>query len=393
MVTQNSTGIVWTVNGSGFDPNNPFQTGLRASEKFQFPADNVTLDSTPHLETGNFNFTLTDTDLAGVNVQVVVSNFVATQSTVTDVGIIGVLQGAFSADGNGTSTAFNLTNGTKAFSISDFSLVNNTLGTVGIVGLLFIPTALSGNDTITITGTVGIALFGFAGNDSMVGGVGNDLLFGDAGNDTLIGGEGNDTLRSGTGSDTLDGGNGDDAYFIDVSTDIILADTSGIDTVNLFYATGTYTLAADLEHINLLGTAAINGTGNALDNIITGNAGNNIINGGDGNDILSGGLGRDVFDFNAVMESLVGASRDIITDFSHAQLDKIDLSTINANSNLLNDQAFLSAVLTSGAFTSAGQLRLVSNILSGNTDNDFNTSEFEIQLTGIDSLTSADFIL
>ena len=93
------------------------------------------------------------------------------------------------------------------------------------------------------------------------------------------------------------------------------------------------------------------------------------------------------------MESLVGAPRDIITDFSHAQLDKIDLATIDANSMLLNDQAFLSAVLTSGAFTSAGQLRLVGNVLSGNTDSDFTTSEFEIQLTGIDTLTSADFIL
>ena len=118
-----------------------------------------------------------------------------------------------------------------------------------------------------------------------------------------------------------------------------------------------------------------------------------LVQGGLGNDSLSGGLGQDVFDFNAVMESLLGASRDIITDFSHAQLDKIDLSTIDANSNLLDDQAFLSAVLISGAFTSAGQLRLVGSILSGNTDNDFNTSEFEIQLTGIDSLTSADFIL
>ena len=273
-----------------------------------------------------------------------------------------------------------------------------------------------------ITGTVALnvnasaalnalSITGNAGANSITGGAGNDLLFGNAGNDTLIGGDGNDTLRSGLGSDVLDGGNGDDAYFIDLGTDVILADSSGIDTVNLFYTTGTYTLAADLEHINLLGTAAINGTGNALNNIITGNdaangitggagndllfgnAGNDTLIGGDGNDTLSGGLGQDVFDFNAVMESLVGAPRDIITDFSHAQLDKIDLSTIDANSILLNDQAFLSTVLTSGAFTSAGQLRLVGNVLSGNTNNDFTTSEFEIQLTGIDTLISADFIL
>ena len=124
VVTQNSTGIVWTINGSGFDITNPFLTGIRTSETFQFPANHVTLASTPHLETGNFTFTITDTDLAGANVQVMVNNFVASQSTVSDAGIVGVLQGAFSADGNGTSTAFSLTNGTKALSISGFSPIN-----------------------------------------------------------------------------------------------------------------------------------------------------------------------------------------------------------------------------------------------------------------------------
>ena len=140
-----------------------------------------------------------------------------------------------------------------------------------------------------------------------------------------------------------------------------------------------------------LSTDVLNGY--AGNDTLNGGAGNDTLVGGAGNDILSGGLGQDVFDFNTIMESLLGASRDIINDFSSIQLDKIDLSTIDANSMLLNDQAFLSAVLTSGAFTSAGQLRLVGNILSGNTDNDFNNSEFEIQLTGIVSLTSADFIL
>ena len=152
-------------------------------------------------------------------------------------------------------------------------------------------------------------------------------------------------------------------------------------------------MAADLEHINLFGTAVINGSGDALNIIITGNTGNNVIDGGLGNDTLSGGLGQDFFDFNAVVESLVGASRNIITDFSHSQLDKIDSSTIDAKSMLVIDQAFLSAVLTSGAFTSAGQLRLVVNVLSGNTDIDFTSSEFDIKLTGIDILTSIDFIL
>ena len=108
---------------------------------------------------------------------------------------------------------------------------------------------------------------------------------------------------------------------------------------------------------------------------------------------MRGNLGADTFDFNAILESLVGTSRDIIADFSSTQLDKIDLSTIDANSTLVNDQAFAAAILTSGAFTAAGQLRLVGDILSGNTDNNFATSEFEIQLTGVTTLSGADFIL
>ena len=103
--------------------------------------------------------------------------------------------------------------------------------------------------------------------------------------------------------------------------------------------------------------------------------------------------GLDTFDFNAIAESSVGTSRDIITDFNRMQLDKMDLSTIDANNTLANDQAFLTSILTSGAFTAIGQLRLVGDILSGNTDSNFGTSEFEIQLTGVTSLVSADFVL
>ena len=415
VATQNSTGIVWTINGSGFDINSiPFLTGTRTSETFQFPASNVTLASTPHLETGNFTFTITDTDLAGANVQVVVNSFVASQSTVSDAGIVGVVQGAFSADGNGTTTAFSLTNGAKALSLSGFSLVNNTVGPVGIVGPLFIPAALAGNDTITITGTAGIDLFGFAGNDTMIGGVGsdtlfggegndsisggagNDLLFGNAGNDTLIGGDGNDTLRSGLGSDVLDGGNGDDAYFIDVSTDVILADSSGIDTVNLYYTTGTYTLAADLEHINLLGTAAINGTGNALDNIITGNAGNNVLTGGLGNDILNGGLGQDVFVFDTALNELT--NKDIIQGFNVVDDQiKLDAALFSAIGVALDTNEFISGAGITTAATAnqhiifnstTGALYYDADGLGGQA-----ATEFATLIGSVGTLTTNDFFI
>lgn len=64
----------------------------------------------------------------------------------------------------------------------------------------------------------------------------------------------------------------------------------GTDTVN---STVSYTLGDYLENLNLTGTAAIDGTGNSLDNVITGNSGNNVLTGASGADSLIGGAGND----------------------------------------------------------------------------------------------------
>ena len=56
----------------------------------------------------------------------------------------------------------------------------------------------------------------------------------------------------------------------------------------------TEVLALNVENLTLSGAAAINGTGNTLNNAITGNAANNILTGSSGNDSLNGGTGNDV---------------------------------------------------------------------------------------------------
>jgi Ca2+-binding RTX toxin-like protein len=77
--------------------------------------------------------------------------------------------------------------------------------------------------------------------------------------------------------------------WIEQSTDHVV-DSGGIDTVLSNYS---YVLGADIENLELKGTADIDGTGNALDNVLAGNSGNNILMGGEGNDTLLGGDGND----------------------------------------------------------------------------------------------------
>ncbi|MBK7897914.1 MAG: hypothetical protein IPJ99_00305 [Betaproteobacteria bacterium] len=146
--------------------------------------------------------------------------------------------------------------------------------------------ALGGNDIVN----------GGTGNDLIEGGTGNDVLYGNGGNDTLDGGDGTDTLYGGAGSDTLNGafgadsmsgGMGDDIYFVDVATDIVTElSGEGFDSVN---AAVSLTLAVHTEALFLSGTAALNGTGNTLANLLRGNTGINTLNGGAGTDILEGG--------------------------------------------------------------------------------------------------------
>jgi hypothetical protein len=85
-------------------------------------------------------------------------------------------------------------------------------------------------------------------------------------------------------------------------------------------------------------------------------------------------------------------TRDTITDFKHSEGDKIDLSLIDTGSTLAEDQAF--TFIGTDAFSATGQLRFdaKTKILYGSTDAD-NQPEFSILLSGVKSLTIADFVL
>jgi Ca2+-binding RTX toxin-like protein len=178
-----------------------------------------------------------------------------------------------------------------------------------------------GNDTLT----------GGVGADTLIGGEGDDALSGGGDADSLLGGAGNDRLDGGAGADAMFGGAGNDSYTVDDigdlvdETDGLGNDAGGIDTVS---SSVSWTLGAFVENLTLTGTAAINGTGNALANRITGNAAANVLDGGDGNDTISGGVGADRLAGGFGLDSLSGgadadtfvftslfAGRDTITDF------------------------------------------------------------------------------
>jgi Ca2+-binding RTX toxin-like protein len=132
---------------------------------------------------------------------------------------------------------------------------------------------------------------GTEGNDALYGDKNDNALQGLGGNDELFGRAGNDTLDGGAGGDIMYGGLGDDTFIVGSGADSVAEfSNEGNDTVQ---ASISYTLNANVENLALTGASPIDGSGNALDNVLTGNDAANILSGNDGNDTLDGGAGAD----------------------------------------------------------------------------------------------------
>jgi hypothetical protein len=167
-------------------------------------------------------------------------------------------------------------------------------------------------DGHTARGNIANALL-FQGNtasliENAIGGFGDDTIIGNQAVNRLEGNDGNDTLDGRLGGDTMIGGQGNDTYVVDamrhlsqladgqvilVPGDTVIENANeGIDTVQ---ASVNYTLPANVEYLRLTGVGDVNGTGNALNNLIWGSDGNNIIDGGLGADMMQGFLGNDTY--------------------------------------------------------------------------------------------------
>ena len=133
-------------------------------------------------------------------------------------------------------------------------------------------------------------------------------FIGSAASDTIIGTAFNDTINGGAGADTMEGGAGDDTYYIDNAGDFIVEQIGqGHDTA---ISTVSHTLESNVEDLILQGSAAINGTGNGLDNSISGNDLANTLLGLDGNDTLYGYGGNDILDGGTGVDKMYGGTGD-----------------------------------------------------------------------------------
>ena len=134
-------------------------------------------------------------------------------------------------------------------------------------------------------------------------GIGKFDATGNSLDNVIIGNNNNNILDGRGGADEMSGGFGNDTYTVDNVGDVVTESPGqGTDTVRS--AIG-YTLGDNLEKLTLLGNAAIDATGNALDNVLTGNGGANTLNGLAGSDSMHGGDGNDIYIVESAGDAIV----------------------------------------------------------------------------------------
>ena len=156
---------------------------------------------------------------------------------------------------------------------------------------------------------------------------------------------------------------GNDSYIVgDDRVTIIENASEGTDSV---LASVSYSLPANVENLTLTGAAAINGSGNTLDNVITGNDNNNVLDGGGGADTLIGGLGNDTYIVAdprvVVQEQANGGSDTVQASLSYTLGANLENLTLTGTANINATGNTLANVLTGNAG---------NNLLTGGDGND-----------------------
>ncbi len=373
---------------------------------------------------GDVDFTLTDSQLTGqgtdsllhIDQAALIGGASANTLDVSAfTGALTILEG-----GGGDDTLIGRIGGldrVRARGDADFTLTDSQITGQGTDSLQDIDQAAliggaSANTLDASAFTLGsVFLYGESGNDTLRGGHGNDQLEGGSGDDLLSGGAGRDRIvgrgdtdftlsanqLSGLGTDSFDGmeeahliggpgantlegtgftgalviyeGQGGDDRLIGrtTGTDRVLAAGDADFTLSDSQLTGLGTDSLqDIDQAQLIGYAGANRFDASAFSLgavlIKAGAGNDTLIGGGANDSLTGGADADRFRFQAVPNATT--NRDVITDFSLAQGDMIELEngvfTALTSTGPLAASAFLIGVAATD-----GNQRILYNSASG----------------------------
>ncbi|MEQ1520021.1 MAG: hypothetical protein ABL936_02000 [Aestuariivirga sp.] len=298
-----------------------------------------------------------------------------------------------------------------------------------------------GNDVVNVlvepTGIIGYKFYLGLGNDTLSASSNDDYYYDEGGDDTINMGHGDDVVYAGPGNDTINGGmhmggGGDTLYFssqFDMfgnSTPVtqgVTFDLAVTGPQNLgFFGTDTFfnfeNVSCGREDDTVFGDSG----GNIIlgwkgDDFIRGRGGVDNILGGEGNDTLIGDTAgdklyagtlqdnqsqtdgdADIIKYFQIMDSTYDNGMDTIFQFEHAAGggdDRIDLSSIDANTSLGGNQAF--QFVGSGNFSMfGGSVRVTTvggdSVIMVNNDSDA-IAEMVIIVDDVTGLTADDFIL
>jgi len=176
-----------------------------------------------------------------------------------------------------------------------------------------------------------------------------------------------------------------------------------ISVSKLVDAASTFSTDDDLRILQSALSGRDEIAGGRYDDNLSGFSGNDTLTGGGGADWLSGGRGADRFVFKSVSDSR-GFNNDVITDFSRAQGDKIDLSKIDARTGIAGNQAF--TFIDTAEFSGRkGELRYhviegedefggisYTSYVEADVDGD-GVADFELTLDKVGVITKSYFIL
>jgi Ca2+-binding RTX toxin-like protein len=222
------------------------------------------------------------------------------------------------------------------------------------------------SDTVfsSVSYTIGdnIEILKLIGGDS-IDGTGNELaneITGNAAANTLTGGAGDDRLIGGLGADTLVGGADNDYYEVDDAGDVVV-ELAGGGNDTVASSITTYTMADNVETLMLL-PGALNGIGNATDNVIDGNASANVIDGGAGRDTMRGGGGDDTY--------YVDDPFDQILDEVSKTIDpNAGTDTVYSSASSYTMAKNIEIMILTGTADINGTGSAIANVIDGNSGN------------------------